>query len=160
MAHDQQRNTRDRGPHRQPEPRRPERVEELFPDYLHEGYFDGDRLRGEFLERTRMDPLARAMAFAHPALTSHQVRRFFQHCRRIQARLRAGSTWPEEEADFRKIDAFAADARAKAKAPPIFEDFVRRNVVAVRDERDFTKGFMAHFEALLGFGARHFRERR
>jgi CRISPR/Cas system CSM-associated protein Csm2 small subunit len=100
------------------------------------------------------------MASARPELTSHQVRRFFQHCRRIQARLRAGSTWPTEEADFRKIDAFAADARARKTAPPLFEDFVRRNVAAVRDERDFTKGFMAHFEALLGFGARYFKKQR
>ena len=160
MAHDQRRNTRDRGPHRGPDQRSPERVEELFPGYLREGYFEGDRLRGEFLARAQMDPLARAMASAHPALTSHQIRRFFQHCRRIEARLRDGSTWPKEEADFRKIDAFAADARAKGKAPAIFEDFVRHNVAAVRGVRDFTRGFMAHFEALLGFGARHFRERR
>jgi len=160
VAHDQRRNTRDRGPHRGPDQRSPERVEDLFPGYLRDGYFDGDRLRGEFLERTRMESLARAMAFAHHALTSHQVRRFFQHCRRIEARLRDGSAWPKEEADFLKIDAFAADALAKKKAPPIFEDFIRRNVAAVRDERDFTKGFMAHFEALLGFGARYFNKQR
>jgi hypothetical protein len=159
MRHDERPNTRDRNSRRRPEQRSPERIEDLFPDYLRQGYFDGDRLRGELLDRTRMDPLARTMAHAHPALTSHQIRRFFQHCRKIQSRLRAGFAWSEEEAEFRKIDAFAADARAKEKAPPIFEDFVRRNVAAVRGERDFTKGFMAHFEALLGFGARYFSRR-
>jgi hypothetical protein len=159
MRNDQRPNTRGRGPQHRPEQRGAPRIEDLFPGYLRQGYFDGDRLRDEFLDRIRMDRLAHTMATARPALTSHQIRRFFQHCRKIQSRLRAGSTWSEEEAEFRKIDAFAADALAKEKAPSIFEDFVRCNVAAVQGERDFTKGFMAHFEALLGFGARYFNRR-
>lgn len=146
-------------PQRRPDREGAQGIDGIFPGYLEQGYFDGERLRVELLERTRMDRLARAMASGQPPLTSHQVRRFFQHCRRIEARLRASSTWAREERDVLKIDSFAADAASKRKAPPIFEEFIRRNVAAVKDQRDFTEGFMAHFEALLGFGARYFGER-
>jgi CRISPR type III-A-associated protein Csm2 len=95
-------------------------------------------------------------------MTMHQIRRFFQHCRAIEAKVRAGTaTWAAEEAAFRQLDVAAADAFGKSppKIPELFHDFVKSNVAAVKNEKDFLKGFLPHFEALVGFGSRFFKER-
>lgn len=127
------------------------------------GYFDAaGNLRSEFVARDWIAPIAQAMSKAHPPLTMHQVRRFFQHCRAIEAKVRAGtSTWAAEEAAFRQLDVAAADAFGKSppKIPEQFHAFIKSNVAAVKNEKDFLKGFLPHFEALVGFGTQFFKER-
>lgn len=128
-----------------------------------DGYFDAaGNLRREFVVRDRIVPIAEAMSKANPPLTMHQVRKFFQHCRAIEAKIRAGlSTWPAEEAAFCQLDVAAADAIGKSptKIPELFHDFIKSNVAAVKNEKDFLKGFLPHFEALVGFGSQFFKER-
>jgi len=127
------------------------------------GYFDAaGNLRIDFVVRDRLVPIAEDLANGHPPLTVHQVRRFFQHCRAIEAKLRAKtSTWAAEEAAFRQLDVAAADAFGKIqpKIPELFHDFIKSNVAAVKNEKDFLKGFLPHFEALVGFGSQYFKER-
>lgn len=136
------------------------------------GYFDSEgNLHIEFVTREYMRDLAEQMAEDWPrdGKPTHQVRRFFQHCRAIEARLRAKAATPEqyqvawavEEASFRMLDAAAADALAKSppKIPQLFHDFIKNNVVAVKNWKDFLKGFLPHFEALVGFGAEPFKKR-
>jgi CRISPR type III-A-associated protein Csm2 len=138
--------------------------EESLSDILcRSGYFDAaGNLRNEFVARDRIVPMAEDMSRATPALTMHQIRRFFQHCRAIEAKIRAGtSTWRAEEAAFRQLDVAAADAFGKSppKIPKLFHDFIKSNVAAVKNEKDFLKGFLPHFEALVGFGSQFFKER-
>ncbi|MBI2806668.1 MAG: type III-A CRISPR-associated protein Csm2 [Planctomycetes bacterium] len=138
--------------------------EELLSDILcRSGYFDAaGNLRNEFVARDRLVPIAQVMGEAKPPLTMHQIRRFFQHCRAIEAKVRAGtSTWATEEAAFRQLDVAAADAFGKSppKIPIDFHDFIKSNVAAVKNEKDFLKGFLPHFEALVGFGSQFFKER-
>lgn len=138
--------------------------EESLSDILRRsGYFDAaGNLRNEFVARERIMRIAKDMSRATPALTMHQVRRFFQHCRAIEAKIRAGtSTWAAEEAAFRQLDVAAADALGKSpsKIPELFHDFIKSNVAAVKNEKDFLKGFLPHFEALVGFGSQVFKER-
>ncbi|MBI3462701.1 MAG: type III-A CRISPR-associated protein Csm2 [Planctomycetes bacterium] len=138
--------------------------EESLSDILRRtGYFDASgNLRIEFVSRDRLVPIAKDLAGARPPLTPHQIRRFFQHCRAIEAKLRAmTSTWAAEEAAFRLLDAAAADAFGKnpPKIPELFHDFIKSNVAAVKNEKDFLKGFLPHFEALVGFGSGYFKER-
>jgi CRISPR type III-A-associated protein Csm2 len=138
--------------------------EESLSDILRRsGYFDAEgNLRNEFVARDRIVPIAEDMGRATPALTMHQIRRFFQHCRAIEAKVRAGtSTWAAEEAAFRQLDVAAADAFGKSqpKIPELFHDFIKSNVAAVKNEKDFLKGFLPHFEALVGFGSQYFKER-
>ena len=66
------------------------------------------------------------------------------------------------EAAFLILDATAADAFGKSprKIPESFHEFIRCNVDAVHDEKDFLEGFLPHFEALVGFGARFFQRER
>ncbi len=134
-------------------------LEQLWPGYLREGYFDHDgHLRVEFVTRDKVEPLVRAMARARPPLTSAQLRRFFQHCRRIETRLRSkAGSWSEVRPQVIFLDAAAQDAFGKTpkKIPALFWDFVRRNIAAIRTADDFLRGFLPHFEALVGFGAMH-----
>lgn len=138
-------------------------LDQLWPSYLEKGYFDAaGNLHNELVARARIVPVAEAMSKANPPLTMHQIRRFFQHCRAIEAKIRAGtSTWPAEEAAFRQLDVAAADAFGKSprKIPKLFHDFIKSNVAAVKNEKDFLKGFLPHFEALVGFGSQFFKER-
>lgn len=143
----------------------PAPTEESLSDILRRsGYFDAaGNLRIEFVARQQIAPLAEAMSQGRPPLTIHQVRRFFQHCRAIEAKLRAKtSTWVTEEAAFRKLDVAAADAFAKSppKIPELFHDFITLNVAAVKKKEDFLEGFLPHFEALVGFGAHYFKTER
>jgi CRISPR type III-A-associated protein Csm2 len=136
---------------------------ELWPNYLKGGYFDANgHLRPEYMARINVEPLVRAMSSAHPRLTSHQVRRFFQHCRAIEARLKARtSSWEAEWTQVQRLDIAAADAYGKSqrKIPSLFHDFIRENVATVKTESDFLDGFLPHFEALVGFGSQHLQER-
>mgnify|MGYP000244703800 CR=1 FL=1 len=135
-------------------------VASLWPDYLKDGYFDADGcLKVEYVSRKQVEPLVRGMS----DLTTHQIRRYFGHCRAIETRLRSGgATWERVWPEVKKLDVAAADGAAKnpPKIPPLFHDFIRRNVDKIRTRDDFLKGFLPHFEALVGFGQAHFRKER
>lgn len=149
---------------RQHRDRPPEQsLRELWPDYLNGGYFDsGGGLRPELTGRSQSEELARSMARSRPGLTPHQARRFFQHCRMIEARLckvrgrEREEAWRRVREQVQRLDVFAADALAKrpAKIPRLFHDFIRANVEQIETCDDFLRGFLPHFEALMGFGAR------
>lgn len=141
----------------------PQEPEEYLLDILKHGYFNNaGNLRPQFVTRDQIVPLAKKMAEETPPLTMHQVRRFFQHCRAIEAKLRANtSTWEAEKAIFLQLDIAAADGFNKSpkKIPKLFHDFIKSNVETVKNENDFLKGFLPHFEALVGFGSQFFKER-
>lgn len=136
-----------------------EHVEQLWQDYLQGGYFDAEgHLRIEYVSREKVEPLVRAMANASPKLTTGQIRRFFQHCRRLETRLQTREAgWAQVRPQVEFLDAAAQDAFGKTprKIPALFRDFIQRNIAAVRSEKDFREGFLPHFEALVGFGATH-----
>lgn len=147
-------------------------LEHRWPNYLQGGYFDDHgNLKIEYVARclpgdenlpdTQQHGVERfvlAMAHGTPKLTTGQLRRFFQHCRGLETRLKSGSaTWPQLRAQFQFLDAAATDAFGKQppKIPDVFYDFIRRNVAAVKWEKDFREGFLPHFEALVGFASLH-----
>lgn len=136
-----------------------ERLSEILKKH---GYFSkAGNLRPQFVLREWIEPIAKSMSTARPPLTMHQIRRFFQHCRAIEARLRGKtSSWEVEEAAFRQLDVAAADALGKSppKIPESFHDFIKINVAAVKNEQDFLKGFIPLFEALVGFGSKFFKQ--
>ncbi|MBI4540732.1 MAG: type III-A CRISPR-associated protein Csm2 [Gemmatimonadetes bacterium] len=144
---------------------KPETIRAIWgADYLKDGYFDSNgHLRIEYVQRDRVEPLARTMCQASPPLTTGQLRRFFQHCRAIEARLKGRrSSWDRERRHVALLDAAAQDAVGKSprKIPELFFDFISRNIQTVRTEADFLEGFLPHFEALVGFGARYLRRER
>lgn len=133
----------------------------LWPNYLQGGYFDQkDHLREEYVSRSQVERLVIEMGKA--GLVMHQMRRFFQHARGIEAKLKAGvASWEAARSIFKKLDVAAADAYGKIprKIPKLFHDFISFNVASVVTEKDFLQGFLPHFEALVGFGAQHLKER-
>ncbi len=139
-------------------------VTKYWPDYLKGGYFDdAGNLKTEYVCREKVEPLVKAMCEQRTGLTTHQVRRYFGHCRAIETKLRAaGADWNSVRPLVCKLDVAAADGASKspAKVPELFHDFIRRNVAAIKTEKDFVEGFLPHFEALVGFGQAHFRKDR
>ena len=141
----------------------PETVGQCWPSYLASGYFDAQsNLKIEYVGRKWVEPLVKAMCQASNGLTSHQIRRYFGHCRAVESRLKSGASWGSVLADIQKLDVAAADGIAKrpSKIPKLFHDFIRRNVAAIRTKEDFLNGFLPHFEALIGFGAIHLKKER
>ena len=123
-------------------------------------YFDErGNLKPEFVAKENLERKARELDRA--GLKMHQLRRFFNHCRQIDRRLRGKQTsWEQEVANIAKLSGFAADAAGKSKIPREFREFLDRNVERVHSEKDFVAGFMQHFEALVAFSALYLREER
>ncbi len=122
------------------------------------GYLDENgNLKLEYVARANMDTLARTLA--RDDLKMHQLRRFFNYCREIERRLRSKpGSWEAERPNVVRLSAFAADAAGKKKIPRSFRDFIDKNVERARSADEFLKGFMPHFEALVGFAALYLKE--
>lgn len=120
-------------------------------------------LKSAFVRKKGVDQLAYDLANASPALTTGQIRRFFNHCRGIERRLQTdGATWDQVSASFEMMSSHAQYAVSSNKIPPLFQEFIDANVDRVASADDpggaFRDGFLKHFEALVGYGAQHFRE--
>lgn len=126
-------------------------------------YFDIDPagnlyLQTDFVSK-KVDELARGLA--DDKLSARQARRFFNHCREIERRLNMqNESWELVSADFVKILTHAQYARSRRAIPPSFERFLDENVRRVNASENprkaFLKGFIPHFEAVIGFGAAYF----
>lgn len=137
--------------------RPPKRDLPKFPD----SYFKTDNenqsyLQPAFVSKGSVDPWAKH--FADAKLTTGQIRRFFNHCREIERRLKVdGENWHQVSAPFEALCYHAQNAVAARKIPREFQDFiddnVKRVVSAEEPEKAFLEGFLPHFEALVGFGA-------
>lgn len=160
----------DRGPGRG-RPVQAQEISELWPGYLKGGYFDSEgHLKPEYVSRETVEPLVRAMCkdgdrWRRDGLTASQVRRYFGHCRALETRLKSApeTSWAAIVPEIKKLDIAAADGfhkQPQPKIPDLFHDFIRRNVAAIRSQKDFLQGFLPHFEALVGFGTAHFKKER
>ncbi len=137
-----------------------DKVADRWPNYLDGGYFDSQgNLKVEYVSRERVEPLAQKMS----GLTIHQLRRYFGHCRVVETRLKAGgASWESIRPEIKKLAIAAADGAAKdrPKIPALFHDFIQRNTDAIKSRDDFLRGFLPHFEAVVGFGQGYFKKQR
>ncbi|MGH9396300.1 MAG: type III-A CRISPR-associated protein Csm2 [Terriglobia bacterium] len=118
-------------------------------------YFDEHgNLRLEFVAKKTIEPLLERFKKDKPELKMSQLRAFFGYCREVERRLKTGeSTWEAQKSKIAMLSSYAA-YRAGKKDPTIprsFQEFIDENVQKVQKEDDFLKGFMQHFEGLLGF---------
>lgn len=118
-------------------------------------------LQPAFVAKNTIDPLARQLGQAR--LTTGQLRRFFNHCRQIERRLRIeNESWEQVSATFQALSSHAQYACSADKIPREFAVFIDTNVRRVETDSNareaFLRGFMPHFEALVGFASAHLRE--
>ncbi len=108
-----------------------------------------------------VDALANHLAGGN--LTTGQARRFFNHCRKIERRLNFGESWEQVSASFELLRVHAQNANSARKIPRDFHRFIDDNVSRVTSEDDrekaFLEGFLPHFEALIGYGSAHMKDR-
>ena len=135
-----------------------------FPDaYFSIDSEDRTYLDPAFVARKSVDALARSLGReAHPNLTTGQTRRFFNHCRAIERSLTLdGESWERVSARFESLCYHAQSAQAARKIPPEFREFIDDNVRRVTSHSQpreaFLRGFLPHFEALIGFGTVYFK---
>lgn len=148
--------------------RQPERADRSKTPKLPRSYFstDGENrryLQTAFVARRTIDPLARQLGMAKPGLTSGQLRRFFNHCRQIEHRLQTErESWEQVSASFQALSSHAQYARSARKIPDEFRRFIDDNVQRVVEARSphdaFLRGFMPHFEALVGFASAYLKK--
>jgi CspA family cold shock protein len=129
--------------------------------YLGEGYFEDEEkqyLRPEVLDSLAID-VAKVLGTANPAMSMHQLRRFFHKARAIEAKL-------DREADFRAVKpdivSFKRDVAhqvGRGLVPAEFQAFINCNVaLAMEDKTSFSRGFLPHFESVLAYFVYFFQE--
>ena len=118
-------------------------------------------LDSSFVGKANMDALAKGLS--NRRLTTGQTRRFFNHCRDIERRLKVdGNSWEQVSARFESLSYHAQNAVAAKKIPNEFQQFIDANVKRVvswgEPREAFLNGFLPHFEALIGFAAKHMKD--
>ena len=129
------------------------------------GYYTGKNVEARGVQSwdAWKSPALLAEELTNAKLTKGQLRRFFNHCRRIEHRLKEDAeSWERVSADFEILCAYAQDARPKTqreKIPAEFQTFVEDGVRLVKASKDrrsfFLECFMPYFEAIVGFSEAH-----
>lgn len=130
-----------------------------LPDgYLVGGYFDEKENLSEKYIVEYADDIANKMCSARPAMTNHQLRRFYGHVRANANRLEMTANFHAVYIDLKKLVPFVSEAKGKGKVPDLFYNFIINNLKAIRPEHeeDFTKGFLEHFQAVVAFFTFHY----
>jgi CRISPR type III-A-associated protein Csm2 len=113
-------------------------------------------IREKFVSRREVEAIV--SRFKSDGLVMNQLQRFFRHCRTLQLQLRRSEKpWPEVRTSILLLPAHAVNAtqRPRDPIPPSFVDFITRNVEMIHTEDDFCKGFMKHFEAVVGYAPKY-----
>lgn len=116
-------------------------------NYLEGGYFGADG----YIKPELLVDVAQEVARALKGLNNTQFRRFYHHIRAVEQKLELLEDWRAVEGDIKKLIAFAAAAKTKNKIPPLFYDFIEKNVQQTNDEKSFRNGFLEHIQAVLAY---------
>lgn len=137
-----------------------DQVAKLPDGYLEGGYFDEKgNLKRRYIEKDGdADSIAKNLGSAKPAMTNHQLRRFYGHVRNAANRLDMTGNFPAVYIDLKSLEPFVSEAKGKGKIPDMFYDFIINNLKAINEGRedDFTKGFMEHFQAVVAYFTFHY----
>jgi CRISPR-associated protein Csm2 len=126
-------------------------------DYLKDGYFemDSERLRAQELDRLSIEI---AKLLGNKGMKSHQLRRFFNKARGIQAKLDQEKDFDRIIADIYSLKRDVAYQVGRGVVPEEFQQFIEKNIeLAVKKDTTFN-GFMQHFESVLAYFVYYFRE--
>ncbi len=130
---------------------------DVFGEYLNaleQGYFSEDgHILPEFLEKYPVY-LAKVFSGDSNVNKSTQVRKFFDYCRKTEGIYKIKKDVKEVNTDLLKLKSHINNAANKK--PPLvskqFVSFLECNISqAIKGESHFLKGFMVHFEAVIGY---------
>jgi cold shock protein len=131
------------------------------PEYLAGGYFEQKEDEKSYLRPEVLDSLAIdvAKALGGREMKAHQLRRFFNKARGIEAKLDREKDFEAIKADIYGFKRDVAYQVGRRVVPDEFRRFIERNVeLAVQDEKSFRKGFLQHFESVLAYFVYYFRD--
>lgn len=123
------------------------RIPSLPSGYLKDGYFDQD---GNLFHQIIQEwPETIAQSLARAGLSSTQLRRFFNRAKAIEQQEMPFARLKE---DILSLKPIAAASVGREMAPPIFKEFIDKNVeLAVISEDSFKRGFITHFQSIVGY---------
>ncbi len=125
--------------------------------YLEGGYFDEKGNIKPAVVDTWAEQVVQILG--RSGITSHQLRRFFNQLRAIEAKLDT-EDFSAVRSDIYTLKRDAAYAVGRGVIKENFKEFIDRNVeLAVQDEASFRKGFIEHFQSVLAYFTYHFRNR-
>jgi CRISPR-associated protein Csm2 len=104
--------------------------------------------------------VAKVLGNAKPEMKSHQLRRFFNKMRAIEAKLDTVESFELVKSDILGFKRDVAYAAGRDVVPSEFKHFIDRNVeLAAQSEENFRQGFIEHFQSVLAYFVYYFRER-
>lgn len=128
----------------------------LSEGYLKDGYFSSD---GHIREDLLIDVAKRAaksFGQGYPKLTNGQLKRFYSHVKTAEKSYQYSGDQEKLVLDIKTLNSFVAEAQGKKKVPKEFYDFIRLNTEAVKSKKDVLKGFMPHFQAVVGYFSNYY----
>ena len=128
-----------------------------LPDgYLMEGYFSSDGHIREELLTTTADRVAKCFGQGYPKLTNGQLRRFYGHIKTAEKSYQYTGDEEKLVLDIKALASFVAEAQGKKKVPKDFYTFIKKNTEMVKSDKDAKKGFVPHFQAVVGYFYMHY----
>lgn len=118
--------------------------------YLQGGYFDA---KGNLVDKFIID-WAKDIAdrLYQGKMKTTQLRKFFGEARRLDTKLELADDFDSIKSEILKLSPYAHEAVKKQKAPPVFEEFMSKNIkVASQNKKNFTEGFLNHFECIIAY---------
>jgi CRISPR type III-A-associated protein Csm2 len=123
---------------------------------LKDGYFDSEgHLRPEVVGHVAQkvaETIRSERVGGREPMGYGQLRSFWSLTQAIRNKLGLEGSFAEVKADIKQLSAKAAYAVGRGVVPPVFKDFIDRNVeLALQSPEAFRKGFVRHFEAVIAF---------
>jgi len=140
-----------------PEARNVKRAAGFFDQYvteLEKGYFvKDDFIRVEFLidyARSLAKLFGRDARLNKPA----QIRKFFDFCRNVEGVYKTKKNFLYVKSELPKLVPLVNKASSRELVSSEFVEFVEKNIAqATKSDAHFLKGFMPHFEAVIGYSS-------
>jgi len=123
------------------------KVAGIFEEYLEklsEGYF----IKDDFIKNEFVLDFAKMKNVNKPT----QIRKYFDYCYKIYGVYKVKRNFLYVQSELPKLMAHLNSALKKGLISKDFFTFMDRNIeLAIAGEKNFTKGFIPHFEAVIGF---------
>ncbi len=125
-------------------------------NYLQGGYFDSEGyIKRELLTATA-SMIGKSFGQEKTKMTTGQLRRFYGHTKTAEKGYQFSADEKKLVLDIKALESFVAEAQGKDKVPRVFYQFIKKNTDTIKDGNDVLKGFLPHFQAVVGFFTYHY----